>query len=100
MLNSEVAYRWYQMGVILGVSVGKLKEIRLSQPTAQNSEMEMFTEFLRTNKDTWQLLVDAVGHEAGGNNLKLAQTLSKKIAKKLSGNGVNVYIYFSITVCN
>lgn len=96
MLDSEVAHRWYQIGVILGVSVGKLEAIRSSKQPAQNNEMMMFTEFLKTNKDalsgTWQLLVDAVGHEAGGNDLRLAQTLSKKIAKKLSGKGVNIYM--------
>ena len=89
MLASKVAHRWYQMGVILGVPVAQLEDIRLDEDLAGDRESAMFTKFLRSYSDilqpTWQLLVDAVGHKAGGDNLRLAQTLSRIIAEKFPG---------------
>jgi hypothetical protein len=87
MLNSKVAARWYQVGVVLGSKVSDLEVIRMKQFSAQESEQEMFKMWLTNCEDeaTWQRLVDAVGHSAGGNNLRLALALSEKIIdKKLS----------------
>ena len=91
MLNSKVTHRWYQIGVILGVPVSKLEEIRLDEELAgdRESESAMFTNFLSSDSNilqpTWQLLVDAVGHKAGGNNQRLAETLSSRVAEKFPG---------------
>lgn len=82
LLESKVAPRWYQMGTCLGVPVANLEEIRLLQASARESERRMFEALLQShNKNlprTWQLLVDSVGHKAGGNNQRLAKLLSKK----------------------
>ena len=89
MLASKVAHRWYQMGVILGVPVAQLENIRLKNADAGDCERVMFTKFLSADREalrpTWQLLVDAVGHKAGGNNVGLAQTLSNKVAERFPG---------------
>ena len=89
MLASKVAHRWYQMGVILGVSVAQLEDIRLGNESAGDCERVVFTKFLSADRDTlrptWQLLVDAVGHKAGGDNLRLAQALSSSVAEKFPG---------------
>ena len=87
MLNAKVAARWYQVGVVLGSKVSDLEEIRMKHASAKESEKEMFEMWLTNCDDeaTWQRLVDAVGHKAGGNNLRLASALSKNIDKKLSG---------------
>ena len=88
MLNGKVAPRWYQMGVCLGARVADLEAIRLRKMPARDSERMMLVDWLN-NADkkttTWQWLVDAVGHSAGGNHQRLARTLAKKIAAKLAG---------------
>ena len=89
MLDAKVAPRWYQMGVTLGARVADLEAIRLNNTLpAQESESRMLDAWLRnadSERTTWQWLVDAVGHSAGGNYQRLAKTLAKKIAAKLAG---------------
>lgn len=87
MLDGKVAPRWYQMGVTLGVPVAELEAILLHKLLAQESERMMLDAWLKntdTTKTTWQWLVDAVGHNAGGQNPKLAE----KIAAKWHGEAV------------
>ena len=80
LLAAKVAPRWYQMGVVLGVQVEVLERIRLKNDPAKDSEREMFDAWLNNGSlkllQTWQLLVDAIGHEAGGNHRKLAKTVA------------------------
>ena len=87
ILDGEVAARWYQMGVTLGARVASLEAIRLGKLPAQESERMMLDAWL-TNADpkrtTWRWLVDAVRHNAGGQNPKLA----KRIAAKIHGETV------------
>ena len=88
MLDAKVAPRWYQMGVTLGARVADLEAIRFSKLPAQESERKMLDAWLKNadpERTTWQWLVDAVGHSAGGNYQRLAKTLAKKIAAKLAG---------------
>ena len=86
MLEGKVAPRWYQMGVSLGTPVSDLEGIRLSKKPARESERMMFEALLLSDNKrlprTWQLLVDSVGHKAGGNNQRLAKSLSKKLPGK------------------
>ena len=91
MLDAKVAPRWYQMGVTLGTRVADLEEIRLKNLSAQESEGRMLGAWLNNadkKRTTWQWLVDAVGHSAGGQYQRLAKTLAKKIATKLTGEGI------------
>ena len=78
ILGGKVAPRWYQMGVSLGTPVADLEEIRLSKQPARQSKMMMFQALLKSDNEhlprTWQLLVDSVGHKAGGNNQRLAKS--------------------------
>ena len=87
LLAAKVAPRWYQMGVVLGVQVAVLESIRLKNNPAKDSEREMFDAWLDNASlpQTWQVLVDAIGHEAGGNHRKLAKTVSKKVSTQPSG---------------
>ena len=92
MLGAKVAPRWYQMGVTLGTRVADLEAIRAKKDlSAQESERRMLDAWLKNTentKTTWQWLVDAVGHRAGGNHPRLAKTLAEKIATKLTGEGI------------
>ena len=87
LLAAKVAPRWYQMGVVLGVQVAVLESIRLKNNPAKGSEREMFDAWLKSASlpQTWQVLVDAIGHEAGGNHRKLAKTVSRKVSTQPSG---------------
>ena len=91
ILGAKVAPRWYQMGITLGTRVADLEAIRLKNLSAQESEGRMLDAWLKnteTTRTTWQWLVDAVGHSAGGNHQRLAKTLAEKIATKLTGKGI------------
>ena len=96
-LGGKVAHRWYQMGVILGSQLSDLEAIRMKNFTPQKSEEEMFKKWLANRGEiaTWQRLVDAVGHKAGGDHLRLASKLSKNIdtGNILAGNTTTVLIY-------
>ena len=90
MLGAKVAPRWYQMGVTLSTRVADLEAIRLENLSAQESEGRMLGAWLNNTemtRTTWQWLVDAVGHSAGGNYQRLAKALAEKIATKLTGEG-------------
>jgi hypothetical protein len=102
MLGVNVAPRWYQMGVTLGTRVADLEAIRLNKLPAQDSERRMLVAWLNNTdmtRTTWQWLVDAVGHSAGGNYQRLAKTLAKKIAAKLAGKPIRTY-YAEIKLVN
>ena len=96
MLDAEVAYRWYQMGVIMGARVKDLEMIRSGNLPASESEARALKEWLRNSENaTWQRLVDAVGQRAGGNNQRLAKSLSKEIAEKLSVSSESHFMHTS-----
>jgi hypothetical protein len=79
LLANKVAARWYQMGVTLGARVSDLESIRVRKLPPVESEAMMLKAWLRNSSSTtWQRLVDAVGHAAGGSHLKLAKNLAKK----------------------
>ena len=82
LLNNKIASRWYQMGVVLGVPVCELESIRNGKDTdAGIREAAMLRTWLQTSllPQTWQVLVDAVGHDAGGNHKGLAKKIATKI---------------------
>lgn len=89
-LGNEVAARWYQMGVIMGVSVAGLENIRVNPKytSVEDYEEAMLTLWLKgvpLLPKTWQVLVDAVEHKAGGDYPVLAEKLSENIAAYLQG---------------
>lgn len=80
MLKGKVAARWYQVGVVLGTPIRELETIRMNKDgSARSRELMMLQSFLENGGEsaTWQRLVDAVGHEAGGDYRGLALQLSK-----------------------
>ena len=110
MLGGKVAPRWYQMGVSIGTPVANLEEIRLSKQPARESERMMFQAWLKSDNErlprTWQLLVDSVGHKAGGNNQRLAKSLSKKLSGKcheqnfsIKMHESNPFVRVTVSIC-
>ena len=102
-LNSElldVAHNWKSLGLALRLKPSLLSRIQKDCSDVKNSLVELLTEWLnkaynttRFGDPTWQLLVAAVAHPAGGNNPALAQ----HIARRYNGEYVMatcVYIQF------
>lgn len=90
ILGNRVAARWYQMGVVMGVPVAGLENIRVSpdyQGVAdrETAMLRLWIGGLTLLPRTWQVLVDSVEHKAGGNYRGLAKEISKKIATYLLG---------------
>ena len=85
LLENEVAARWYQMGIVMGVRVKDLQMIRDDNQLAADKFKAMIDSWLKNSllPQTWQLLVDAVEHSAGGNNGFLARQIAEALAKKL-----------------
>ena len=80
------------MGVILGAHVSDLEAIRLAGLSATKSEHKVLQAWLSNCENpTWQRLVDAVGHRAGGNHQRLAKSLSKELDKNDAGNTDNLH---------
>ena len=77
-LGNEVASRWYQIGVIIGVTV-------ISAELRPELCRYQWLEGHALLPKTWQVLVDAVGHNAGGDYQVLAEGLSKNITTYLQG---------------
>lgn len=78
------------MGVVMGVPLAHLEIIRVSSDikSVQDREIAMFKVWIEEKTllpKTWQVLVDAVEHEAGGHYRGLAMEISEKIAKYLLG---------------
>ena len=72
-----VAQRWYQIGLQLGVEVHRLEEIHGSD---QECLETMLKTGIETDPDsmTWQSIVEAVRHTAGGNNSVIADNIAAK----------------------
>ena len=70
----DVAQRWYQIGLQLGVAVHRLDKIH-------GNDEECLCTMLKTGIEiypdcmTWQSIVEAVGHTAGGNDSALAANI-------------------------
>ena len=80
----EVEHRWYQLGVLLGLPVHTLDGYQENYDDLGDRLREMLQEWLKKGYTeeyevpSWQVLVDAVEHSAGGENPKLAGELAKK----------------------
>ena len=99
MLNAKVAHRWYQMGISLGARVSDMEIIRVGKPKAVEGERMMLDAWLRNcDNTTWQWLVDAVGHVAGGNHQRHAKFLAEKIASRLP-SGMTIKCYLCVNLC-
>ena len=84
----NVAARWKGLGLALRLHPGSLDNIETDCRDVQSCLREVLTQWLKraynTNRfgaPSWQLLVTAVDHPAGGNHPALAQTIA------LSHNG-------------
>jgi len=80
----EVEHRWYQLGVLLGLPVHILDGFQENYEDLSERLRAMLQELLKKGnteeyeKPSWQVLVDAVEHSAGGGNPRLAGELAKK----------------------
>ena len=100
----NVAYKWYSVGLALGLHPDTLKKIEANDRDVDRRLHEVIDRWLRKLYDTttygqpsWERLVEAVAHPAGGSDRALAD----KIARKHNGKYKNtaccpfVYICFS-----
>ena len=80
----EVEHRWYQLGVLLGLPVHTLDGYQENYDELRDRLREMLQEWLKKGYTgeyevpSWQVLVDAVEHSAGGENPRLAAKLATK----------------------
>ena len=80
----DVEHRWYQLGVLLGLPVHTLDGFQENYDDLRDRLRVMLQEWLQKGYTgeyevpSWQVLVDAVEHSAGGENPRLAGELAKK----------------------
>ena len=80
----EVEHRWYQLGVLLGLPVHTLDGYQENYDELRDRLRVMLQEWLKKGNmgeyevPSWQVLVDAVEHSAGGENPRLAAKLATK----------------------
>ena len=80
----DVEHRWYQLGVLLGLPVHTLNGYQDEYDNLSERLHAMLQEWLKKGYTgeyevpSWQVLVDAVEHSAGGENPRLAAELATK----------------------
>ena len=85
-MGNGVSARWYQMGIVMGVPVADLEMIRVdTKKQVADREATMIATWLQGGllPTTWQVLVDAVEHKAGGGNPRLAKHIAAEVAKSV-----------------
>ena len=89
----SVASNWKDVGLALRLDPDTLNEIEADCKNVKNCLREVLAKWLKKLYNTsrygppsWKLLVAAVGHPAGGNNLALAE----KIAERHNGKCIHV----------
>ena len=74
----------------MGVNIEQLEIIRLDPTGRPVSEREtaMISSWLRQSllPQTWQVLVDAVQHEAGGQNKALAKSIAAQLKQTVTSS--------------
>ena len=83
-----VTARWKYIGLALRLSPALLETIESDRGNLQDRLTEVLTQWLNHNYDTkrfgeptWELLAEAVGHPAGGNNSALADEIRQRHSK-------------------
>ena len=83
LLETKVAARWYQMGIVMGVPLAELEMIRMDThyQSVVDRETAMIRSWLKSGllPRTWQVLVDAVENPAGGRNRLLARGVASRL---------------------
>ena len=87
---TDVAARWRNIGILLGIPDNRLEAIQLLVGRPQDHLREMLTTWLRKNYEvtqfgepTWAKVVDAVNVSAGGENSDLAMKIAKRHKGKM-----------------
>ena len=95
-----VAVRWRFFALTLGMSPNTLEVIECDNRHSVEDCLESaLREWLRSvstprGVPSWEMIVEAVGHRVGGNNMALAQ----KIAKKYNGMHIMKLFYCTYTI--
>lgn len=82
-LLDEVAHRWYEIGVLLGVPIHQLTRTFSAMASQQEKLQEMVKCWLDSRgggprrTSSWSQLVGAVEHQAGGENRSLAISIAR-----------------------
>ena len=86
-----VAAHWFDIGVLLGIRVERLEELRPQLMQVDEAKFclhclrNVMKEFLTKVPDegrTWKMLINAVEHKAGGGNPLLAEDFLDHISSK------------------
>ena len=71
------------MGIVMGVPLAELEMIRLDPmlKSVTDRETAMIESWLKASQlpQNWQVLVDAVQHQAGGNHRLLAKQIASEL---------------------
>ena len=86
----QVAHKWYNLGLALGLSPSTLENIKMrGQTDVLDLLTSMIVEWLKMNHDTnkfgqptWRRIVEAVRDKTGGGNPALANALARKYSSK------------------
>ena len=63
----RVKHKWYEISILLGVSATDLDNLLAMDGISQDQRFRKAIEiWVTTVNPSWQMLVDAVGHAAGG----------------------------------
>ena len=82
---TPVAANWKNVGIALRLKHDSLESIQVSGRNPRDCLCSMVIEWLKRNynvrkfgEPTWQKLVEAVAHPAGGSNMALATEMAKR----------------------
>ena len=102
----EVEHRWYQLGVLLGLPVHILDGFQENYDDLSHRLRAMLQEWLKKGNTgeyeipSWQVLVNAVEHSAGGGNPRLAGELAKGSYNTLAYLSLNSQLPAQVLVHN
>ena len=91
----RIASKWFELGVLLGISVTKLEEVQAHTDLKQCLYI-ITMEWLRNTKPehrTWQFLASAIGDKAGGGDSMLAEEFAQGLRGKTCWYEAKVLTY-------
>ena len=80
-----IAAQWKDIGIDLGIAIGKLNEIQAEVEGSMQCLTQMLITWLRRaynverfGEPTWRKLVEVVGSPSGGNNPSLSRSIAER----------------------
>lgn len=83
LVYGNVGHKWFEIGVVLGLSYGDLMALKYSPESVHEQVMKIVSKWLEGAYDTamfgkasWKKLVEVIGSRAGGDNQQLAAKIA------------------------